>query len=110
MNMDYTYMNYSQNNMPSSEKRESKRRNKPFQEIIDYFETHKSSFLYKDLSILLRNIYDDVSVILSDGTSVVIGKEGNIIKLVINNADGTSFFGCYGSKQDLKVFVNEITG
>ena len=110
MNMDYTYMNYSQSNMLSSDTSEQKNENKPFQEIIDYFEMHKSSFSYKDLLVLVRYIYDDVSVTLSDGTVVDIGKEDNIIKLVMKNADGTSFVGCYGNKQDLKDFIDKMLG
>ena len=77
---------------------------KPYQEVIDYLEEHKTDFYYKDFASKFKNIQGMINIVLSDGSKVILGSRAGITNLAIFYADGTKFVGTWSNIKDDKEF------
>ena len=77
---------------------------KPYQDVIDYLEEHKTEFYYTDFVSKFKNVQGMINVVLSDGSKVILGSRAGITNLAIFYADGTKFVGTWSNIKDDKEF------
>ena len=82
--------------------------NKPYQEVIDYFEKNLNHFSYNDFYKVISKIQNFTKLNLSDGTQVEIGVADGIINVGIIFSNGSKFIGSYSNISDVKEFVEKI--
>ncbi len=103
MELDLKYKQYSfnQNEVIGNENSESYlNQNKPYQELIDFFESHIEAFDYNKIKQLAK-ISEDIDVTLSDGSTIHVGVSGDvIIRFALKQPNGKGFIGYYCSTTD----------
>ena len=82
--------------------------NKPYQEVIDYFEKNLNHFSYNDFYKVISKIQNCTKLTLSDGTQVEIGVAAGIANVAIIFSNGLKFIGSYSNISDEKEFVEKI--
>ena len=104
--MDFFYKQYTQSFSDNDKSNSnSDGYNIPYKEVVEYFEKYKNVFSYSELSSICANVNSEVDVTLKDGTKVYIEKDQEMIKLVVKQVNGNSFYGCWNLTQDAsKIF------
>ena len=81
--------------------------NKPYQELVDYFEANKSNFYYEDFVKNIITPQGNTEFSLSDGTKVLIGNGIDVINIAIQYPNKLKFMGMWTKLPDAKDFMEK---
>lgn len=85
--------------------------NKPFQEVIDFFdEGSKTIFSYKELMKALKNVNGKQEIVLSNGAKLLINGTSGLVNIGIIYPDKTKFIGCWSNITDDSEFMKTSFG
>lgn len=86
---------------------EQVKENRPYQELVDYFEENKSKFYFEDFVKNIITPLGNTEIVLSDGTKVLIGNGTDVINIAIQYPNKLKFMGMWTKLPEAKDFMEK---
>ena len=110
MELDLRYQQYNFGNSVAPKQDDAQKQgqeagqNRPYQEIINYFEQYKNAFNYAEFKKIIYNVTQELELALDDGTKVKIVPMEKLVHVALKFPDGNKFIGTLTNITDEKEF------